>query len=111
MAHFSRYGYEKATITGLAKAVGFSGAYIYKFSDFKQAVGEAICASRLEKIVVAVNVAIADVSSASEKPRRLFRALTGTGNELLLENRKLYDIAVVAARNKWPSTEQHADRL
>ena len=52
MAHFSRYGYEKTTVTDLAKAIGFSKAYIYKFFDSKQAIGEAICASRLEKIMV-----------------------------------------------------------
>ena len=82
MAHFSRYGYEKTTVTDLAKAIGFSKAYIYKFFDSKQAIGEAICASRLEKIMVAVSAAIADAPSASEKLRRLFRALTEAGSEL-----------------------------
>lgn len=70
---FHRYGYEKTTVTNLAKAIGFSKAYIYKFFDSKQAIGEAICASRLEKIMVAVSEAIADAPSASEKLRRLFR--------------------------------------
>lgn len=111
MAHFSRYGYEKTTVTDLAKAIGFSKAYIYKFFDSKQAIGEAICASRLEKIMVAVSEAIADAPSASEKLRRLFRALTEAGSELFFEDRKLYDIAAVAARDKWPSTEQYAGHL
>ena len=87
MAHFSRYGYEKTTVTDLAKAIGFSKAYIYKFFDSKQAIGEAICASRLEKIMVAVSEAIADAPSASEKLRRLFRALTEAGSELFFEDR------------------------
>ena len=104
MAHLSRYGYEKTTVTDLAKAIGFSKAYIYKFFDSKQAIGEAICASRLEKIMVAVSEAIADAPSASEKLRRLFRALTEAGSEL-------FDIAAVAARDKWPSTEQYAGHL
>ncbi|PCM63338.1 TetR/AcrR family transcriptional regulator [Klebsiella quasipneumoniae] len=111
MAHFSRYGYEKTTVTDLAKAIGFSKAYIYKFFDSKQAIGEAICASRLEKIMVAVSEAIADAPSASERLRRLFRALTEAGSELFFEDRKLYDIAAVAARDKWPSTEQYAGHL
>ena len=29
--HFSRYGYEKTTVSDLAKTIGFSKAYIYKF--------------------------------------------------------------------------------
>ncbi|STT04337.1 transcriptional regulator TetR family [Klebsiella pneumoniae] len=43
--------------------------------------------------------AIADAPSASEKLRRLFRALTEAGSELFFEDRKLYDIAAVAARD------------
>src|SRR2546427_7883035 len=31
--HFSRYGYEKTTVSDLAKAIGFSKAYIYKFFE------------------------------------------------------------------------------
>ena len=37
--HFSRYGYEKTTVSDLAKAIGFSKAYIYKFFESKQAIG------------------------------------------------------------------------
>ena len=40
--HFSRYGYAKTTVSDLAKSIGFSKAYIYKFFDSKQAIGEAI---------------------------------------------------------------------
>src|SRR5437667_12367004 len=35
--HFSRYGYEKTTVSDLAKAIGFSKAHIYKFFESKQA--------------------------------------------------------------------------
>jgi AcrR family transcriptional regulator len=33
------------------RPIGFSKAYIYKFFDSKQAIGEAICAQCLEKIM------------------------------------------------------------
>ncbi|HDR2736106.1 TPA: TetR/AcrR family transcriptional regulator [Enterobacter ludwigii] len=109
--HFGHYGYEKTTVAELAKAIGFSKAYIYKFFDSKQAIGEVICANRLDMIMSAVNAAIADAPSASEKLRRLFRALTEAGSELFFHERKLYDIAAVAARDKWPSTERYSERL
>ncbi|EPV2479348.1 TetR/AcrR family transcriptional regulator [Enterobacter ludwigii] len=109
--HFGHYGYEKTTVAELAKAIGFSKAYIYKFFDSKQAIGEVICANRLDMIMAAVNAAIADAPSASEKLRRLFRALTEAGSELFFHERKLYDIAAVAARDKWPSTERYSESL
>ncbi|WP_261854851.1 TetR/AcrR family transcriptional regulator [Pectobacterium carotovorum] len=109
--HFGHFGYEKTTVSDLAKAIGFSKAYIYKFFDSKQAIGEVICASRLAMIMDIVNSAIADAPTASEKLRRLFRALTEAGSDLFFHDRKLYDIAAVASRDRWPSAAAHEERL
>lgn len=109
--HFGHFGYEKTTVSDLAKAIGFSKAYIYKFFDSKQAIGEQICSNRLHMIMEIVNAAIADSSTASEKMRQLLRALTESGSDLFFHDRKLYDIAVVAARDKWPSAAIHEARI
>ena len=111
MQHFGHYGYEKTTVSDLAKAIGFSKAYIYKFFDSKQAIGEMICLSRLTMIMVVVDQAISEAPSPSEKIRRLFRALIQTGSELFFQDRKLYDIAAVAGRDNWPSAAAHGERL
>ena len=109
--HFGHYGYEKTTVADLAKSIGFSKAYIYKFFDSKQAIGEVICANRLSLIMEAVHSAIADAPSASEKLRRLFGALTEAGSELFFHDSKLYEIAAVAARDRWPATEKYTEHL
>jgi len=109
--HFGHFGYEKTTVSELAKSIGFSKSYIYKFFDSKQAIGEVICANRLAMIMEIVNSAIADAPSSSQKLRRLFRALTEAGSDLFFHDRKLYDIAAVAARDKWPSAEAYEKRL
>ncbi|MDE1165476.1 MAG: TetR/AcrR family transcriptional regulator [Pseudomonas sp.] len=109
--HFGHYGYEKTTVSDLAKAIGFSKAYIYKFFDSKQAIGEVICANRLAMIMAIVESAIADAPTASEKLRRLFRALVEAGSDLFFHDRKLYDIAAVAGRDQWPSAMAHDERL
>lgn len=109
--HFGHYGYEKTTVSDLAKAIGFSKAYIYKFFDSKQAIGEVICANRLAMIMAIVESAIAEAPTASEKLRRLFRALVEAGSDLFFHDRKLYDIAAVAGRDQWPSAMAHDERL
>ncbi len=38
--HFRHYGYNKTTVADLAKAIGLSTAYIYKFFESKRAIGE-----------------------------------------------------------------------
>jgi AcrR family transcriptional regulator len=111
MQHFGHYGYEKTTVSDLAKAIGFSKAYIYKFFDSKQAIGEMICSSRLGMIMAVVDKAIEEAPTPSEKLRRLFRALVEAGSQLFFHDRKLYDIAAVAARDHWPSANTHGERL
>ncbi len=110
-AHFGHYGYEKTTVSDLAKSIGFSKAYIYKFFDSKQAIGEVICANRLDMIMTIVNAAIDDSPTASEKLRRMLKALTEAGSDLFFHDRKLYDIAAVAAQEQWPSAALHETRL
>jgi len=109
--HFGHFGYEKTTVSDLAKAIGFSKAYIYKFFDSKQAIGEVICANRLATIMDIVDSALADAPTASEKLRRLFKVLTEAGSDLFFHDRKLYDIAAVAARDCWPSAAVYEKSL
>lgn len=106
--HFSQYGYSKTTVSDLAKAIGFSKAYIYKFFDSKQAIGEAICSNCLAEIVAAVEQAISvDDISSTERFRRLVRTLISTGASLFFNDRKLYDVAALAASESWPSTQNY----
>lgn len=109
--HFSHYGYEKTTVSDLAKAIGFSKAYIYKFFDSKQAIGEAICAQTLSAVVAAVEDAVARAPTPTEKFRRMFKVLAATGVSLFFNDRKLYDIAAYACAEQWPSARSYAERI
>lgn len=105
--HFSRYGYEKTTVSELAKSIGFSKAYIYKFFGSKQAIGEAICADCLQSIEAEARAASASASNPAEKLRRLFQSLPDASLRLFSEDRKLYEIAIYAASGRWPATITH----
>lgn len=107
MEHFAHYGYDKTTVSDLAKSIGFSKAYIYKFLESKQAIGEVICSSRLALIMQRVEAATGNAPSASEKLRRLFRNIAEAGADLFFQERKLYDIAAVASRDQWSSVKSH----
>lgn len=109
--YFSRYGYEKTTVSDLAKEIGFSKAYIYKFFDSKQAIGEVICANRLAAMIAAVSENVDDAHSATEKFRRMFKTLLASGSQLFSQDRKLYDIAAVAAASPWPSVKGYEEQI
>ncbi|QTO51934.1 TetR/AcrR family transcriptional regulator [Burkholderia latens] len=109
--HFSRYGYEKTTVSDLAKAIGFSKAYIYKFFESKQAIGEMICANCLREIETEVRAAVAGAERPTEKLRRMFKVSTEASLRLFFRDRKLYDIAASAATGNWQSVQAYEARV
>lgn len=109
--HFSRYGYEKTTVSDLAKVIGFSKAYIYKFFESKQAIGEMICANCLGQIEAEVRAAIDQADQPPEKLRRMFKAVVESSLRLFFQDRKLYEIAAFAATERWQSTLAYQDRI
>lgn len=109
--HFSHYGYEKTTVSDLAKSIGFSKAYIYKFFDSKQAIGEAICANCLTLIITNVTESIGESPTASVKLRNFFKGLVDESMKLFFHDRKLYEIATFAASEKWPCTIIYGEQI
>lgn len=109
--HFSRYGYEKTTVSDLAKVIGFSKAYIYKFFESKQAIGEMICANCLGQIEAEVRVAIDQADRPPEKLRRMFKAIVESSQRLFSQDRKLYEIAASAATERWQATLAYEERI
>jgi AcrR family transcriptional regulator len=108
--HFSRYGYEKTTVSDLAKAIGFSKAYIYKFFESKQAIGELICANCLREIEADVGAAVAEASLPPDKLRRIFKVSTESSLRLFFQDRKLFEIAASAATERWQAVVAYEER-
>lgn len=109
--HFSRYGYAKTTVSDMAEAIGFSKAYIYRFFDSKQAIGEAICTQCLTAIGDQVEEAISTVKPGPEQLRKLLRTQVEGSISLFFSERKLYDIAAHSASEKWSSALKYIERI
>lgn len=109
--HFSHYGYEKTTVSDLARTIGFSKAYIYKFFATKQAIGEAICHTCLLGIEQQIQAAVASTDSPPEQLRRMFRVAVEASVELFNQDRKLYEIAAAAASEGWPTAVAYEARV
>lgn len=105
--HFRRYGYHRTTVADLAKAIGLSTAYIYKFFGSKQAIGEAICGQCLGDLTAALRAVAAEPKPAAERLRRMFQRLTDLGREMFFDERELHDMAVIACKEKWPAVHTY----
>lgn len=73
---------KKPRCLNFAKAIGFSKAYVYKFFDSKQAIGEVICTQCLNAILAAIDESMTGAETASERFRRLFKTIVKASVEL-----------------------------
>lgn len=110
-SHFSHYGFSKTTVSDLARAIGFSKAYIYKFFESKQAIGEAICSDCLGCILAEVEIQIGTASNATEKFRKIFSTIAEQGRALFFDDRKLYDIAAASSLERWGSSVRYQAKI
>jgi AcrR family transcriptional regulator len=109
--HFRHYGYAKTTVADLARAIGLSSAYIYKFFDSKRAIGEAICQLILSEIVRDARAIAEERGPRSDRLRRLFQTVARRGLELFFNDRKAHDLAVTACSERWPTIDVYKARL
>ena len=109
--YFAHYGYAKTTVADLAREIGFSKAYIYRFFESKQAIGEAICADCVDRLFEQVRIAVEEGQGATEKLRRFAKTVTSAGVELFFADRKLYEIAALASSEKWAAGVAYLERL
>jgi len=105
--HFRHYGYNKTTVADLAKAIGVSAAYVYRFFESKQAIGEAVCAMTLARIDDLLLQIAAGQQSAANRLHGLYRCLAEQGIELFFKERKLHDLVVAAVESRWPAVLRH----
>ena len=109
--HFRHYGYGKTTVADLARAIGLSSAYIYKFFDSKRAIGEAICQRILSEIVSDARAVAEERGPRSDRLRRMFQTVARRGLELFFNDRKAHDLAVTACNERWPTIDEYKERM
>jgi AcrR family transcriptional regulator len=101
--HFQHYGYSKTTIADLAKSIGLSTAYIYKFFESKRAIGEACCSIYQGRIAASLMTIANEKRPASERLRRIFLDVTRSHADLFVRDRRMHDIVASAVEERWQS--------
>lgn len=109
--HIRDFGYRRTSVADLARAIGFSTAYIYKFFDSKRGIGEAICAMCLREIDQALWAVADGPGSAESRLGQVYRTLAAQGRDLFFKERQLHDIVVVAVEERWCAIEEHLEAL
>jgi AcrR family transcriptional regulator len=109
--HFAHYGYAKTTVSDLAREIGFSKAYIYRFFESKQAIGEAIVAECLDNILSQVRDAVDGGRDATDKLRKFAKNVTSASLDLAFSDGKIYEIAAHASSEDWAPVQAYVESL
>lgn len=105
--YFRHYGYNKTTVADLAKAIGLSTAYIYKFFDSKQAVGEAICGKCLGIILDELTKIAHTKRPADERLAEMYISIARESERRFFHDRRLHDIINIARASQWQIAKDH----
>jgi AcrR family transcriptional regulator len=109
--YFAHYGYAKTTVSDLAREIGFSKAYIYRFFESKQAIGEAIVGECLDEILGKVHEAVESGRDANDKLRKFAKTVTSATMDVAFNDRKIYEVATHASSENWPPVQAYVERL
>jgi len=110
-ARFRHYGYNKTTVADIATDLNISPAYIYKFYASKIAICEAILDVIVGRIDAALTGIAAEDAPASDRLRRLYRALLDHSVALYFEERKLHDMIVAGLDLRWQAVDRLKDSM
>lgn len=105
--HFRRYGYDKTTVGDIAKACDLSTAYLYRFFESKQAIGEAIAARCLGEIANEVRAIASERKGSADRLRRMYESVWRQSLRLFFDEKKLHEIVNISRREKWQSIEDY----
>jgi AcrR family transcriptional regulator len=109
--YFAHYGYAKTTVSDLAREIGFSKAYIYRFFESKQAIGEAIVGECLDEIFAKAREAVESGRHANDKLRKFAKTVTSASIDMAFNDRKIYEVATHASSENWPPVQVYVERL
>lgn len=104
-------GYKKTTVTDIACRSSMSSANVYRFFSSKQAIEEAVVGTLLEEVSEAAAHAARTGGSTLQRLSAALKAISDLHADRAANDSKLHELLGAAARESWPITLSHADRI
>ena len=108
---FREIGPQKTTIADIAREIGMSPAYVYRFLAAKSEIKEAVCLNLLGKIETEAEKIAASRDTATQKLRNLIGTVESIHFKQYVRDRKLYDLIEASTTEKWQSERRHSERM
>ncbi|MGO9673353.1 MAG: TetR family transcriptional regulator [Methylocella sp.] len=108
---FGQIGFQKTTVSDIARELHMSPANIYRFFSAKAEINEAVARHLLAEIEVALENIAKEGGPASKQLRASIVAIEKRSAHLFLENRKLHELVETAFNENWPVVHEHVQKL
>jgi AcrR family transcriptional regulator len=108
---FAEIGFEKTTVSDLARELRMSPANVYRFFSAKAEINEAVGRRLLRAVEAAGEEIVKQPLAASEKLRAFLAAVEKANDDRFRTNRKLHDLLETAFSENWPIAHDHIEKI
>jgi AcrR family transcriptional regulator len=108
---FGQMGFEKTTVSDIARELRMSSANIYRFFSAKAAIDQAVARRLLCAVEVAGEAIVAQPEPARERLRALLASIDTANENRFLANRKLHDLLETAFSENWLVARDHVTKI
>ncbi len=108
---FAQVGFEKTTVSDIARELRMSPANVYRFFSAKAEINEAVARRLLAAVEAAGEAIVAQPEPARERLRTLLASIETANENRFLTNRKLHDLLETAFSENWPIAHDHIDKV
>ena len=108
-ALFRRLGFAKTAVADIAAELGMSPANIYRFFPSKNAIVDAICQRCLSEVEEKAWAVARSKAPAGQRIERLFLEILAYHKEILLTEKRVHDMVLVAMDQNWDAILAHKE--
>ncbi|MET0875848.1 MAG: TetR/AcrR family transcriptional regulator [Tardiphaga sp.] len=108
---FREIGYQKTTVTDIAKQLRMSPANVYRFFDSKKSINAGVARRLMGEVEAAANAIVAGPQPAPQRMRELLTSVHQMNAERYVGDSKLHEMVAVAMEENWDVCEAHMQRI
>ncbi|MGQ0446027.1 MAG: TetR/AcrR family transcriptional regulator [Beijerinckiaceae bacterium] len=108
---FRQLGYQKTTVSDIARELRMSPANVYRFFGAKSEINEAVCMELLDKIEAEARKIAGSRGTALQKMRTLIASVEKAYYKQYMLDRKLHELIEAAVAEKWTTMREHNLRM
>src|ERR1700731_729041 len=98
---FQQRGFQKTTVSDIARELHMSPANVYRFFAAKSEINEAVCLDLLGRIEADAEKIAASRGNAAQRMRNVIGSVAKTYSILSISDRKLHELIAAAITENW----------